>query len=74
MSLCLSPTTTDDEMFADTFKITETDDGIFYEVEGKVSGKMCTANLLAQLHVFVVLPETFALLSHFRTFPVYCGL
>lgn len=36
LSLSL-PTTTDDEMFADTFKITESEDGIFYEVEGKVS-------------------------------------
>ncbi len=27
----------DDEMFSDTFKVTVSEDGIFYEVEGKVS-------------------------------------
>lgn len=42
-----SPTTTDDEMFADSFKIAESEDGIFYEVEGKVSRKMGTDNFLA---------------------------
>lgn len=28
---------TDDEMFSDAYKITDSKDGMFYEVEGKVS-------------------------------------
>lgn len=50
------PTTTDDEMFADSFKITESEDGIFYEVEGKVSRKMCTDNFSGLTpHLFLLL-------------------
>lgn len=38
-------------MFADSFKITESEDGIFYEVEGKVSHEMYTDHFFPGLTI-----------------------
>lgn len=45
ISLFVSPPPTEDEMFSDSFKVKLTEDGMFYEVEGKVSWWGCVVML-----------------------------